>query len=113
MLDWRSYNCCGLGCFTCTAVLPLLQLVMYGIDGGVQAPAAVPFDDSVLGRKLQSWLEYILMPGGTAIPAQFVVDAVAAGRVATMAGAFDEAIEAGYTQELVHILQRVSSLIKY
>lgn len=47
------------------------------------------------------------MPGGAEILAQFVVDAVAAGRAATIASAFDEAIQAGYTQHLVHILQRV------
>lgn len=88
----------------------VLQLVMNGIDGGLQSPPAVPFDNSMLGRKLGFYLECLLMPGGAEIPAQFVVDAVAAGRAATVASAFDEAIQAGYMLQLVHILQRVKCI---
>ena len=92
----------------CTFILLVLQLVIYGVDGGFEPPFAVPFGNSLLGQKFQFYLEYALVPGGAEVPAQLIIDAVAAGDVHAVASALDEALQAGYTQQLVHILQRVS-----
>ncbi len=53
----------------------LLQLVIYGVGGAFQTPPAVPF-----GQALVRYLEYILMPGGAEVPAQLIVDLVAANQ---------------------------------
>lgn len=81
-------------------------LVIYGVDGGFQPTFAVPFDSSLLGQKFQFYLEYAPVPGRAEVPAQLIIDAVAAGDVHAVAGAFGEALQAGYTQQLVHILQK-------
>jgi len=50
------------------------------------------------------------MPGGAEVPAQLVADLVAANQTDEVAEAFDEAVSAGYTQQLVAILPQVCSL---
>ena len=94
--------------FFYTSIRLVLQLVMCGVDGGFEPPFAFPFDNSLLGQKFQFYLEYALVPGGAEVPAQLIIDAVAAGDVHVVVRAFDEALQAGYTQQLVHILQKVS-----
>ena len=93
----------------CTFILLVLQLVIYGVDGGFEPPFAIPFDNSLLGQKFRFYLEYALVPGGAEVPAQLIIDAFAAEDVHAVAGAFDEAraLQAGYAHQLVHILQRV------
>ena len=86
-------------------LVSLLQLVIYGVDGVFQTPPAVPF-----GQALVQYLEYILMPGGAEVPAQLIVDLVTANQTDEVAAAFDEAVSAGYTQQLVAVLQQVCSL---
>ncbi len=58
------------------------------------------------------YLEYILMPGGAEVPAQLIVNLVAANQTGEVAAAFDEAASAGYSQQLVAILQQVCSLAR-
>ncbi len=89
----------------CSDSVSLLQLVIYGVDGVFQTPPAVPF-----GQALVRYLEYNLMPRGAEVPAQLIVDLVAAKQTDEVAAAFDEAVSAGYTQQLVAVLQQVCSL---
>ncbi len=49
------------------------------------------------------------MPGGAEVPAQLIVDLVAANQTDEVAEAFDEAASAGYVQQLVAVLQQVCS----
>lgn len=81
------------------------NLVIYGVDGVFQTPPAVPF-----GQALVRYLEYILMPGGAEVPAQLIVDLVAANQTDEVAAAFDEAASAGYPQQLVAILQQAVTI---
>ena len=92
-------------CLRSDSPLYLLQLVIYGVDGVFQTPPAVPF-----GQALVRYLEYNLMPRGAEVPAQLIVDLVAAKQTDEVAAAFDEAVSAGYTQQLVAVLQQVCSL---
>ena len=94
-------------CLRSDSPLYLLQLVIYGVDGVFQTPPAVPF-----GQALVQYLEYILMPGGAEVPAQLIVDLVTANQTDEVAAAFDEAVSAGYSQQLVAILQQVCSLVR-
>ncbi len=89
----------------CSDSVSLLQLVIYGVDGVFQTPPAVPF-----GQALVRYLQYNLMPRGAEVPAQLIVDLVAAQQPDEVAAAFDEAVSAGYTQQLVAVLQQVCSL---
>jgi len=52
------------------------------------------------------------MPGGAEVPAQLIVNLVAANQTGEVAAAFDEAASAGYSQQLVAILQQVCSLAR-
>ena len=88
------------------------QLIIYGINGVLIPSGFVDFNVTLF-----HFLEVILRPGGADIPASFIVDAVNAGQVSTVAAAFDEAVQLGYTQQLIAILQQVlvtlASINKY
>ncbi len=83
----------------------LLQLVIYGLNGAIVPAETIPFDSAFFG-----YLEFVLKPGGAEVPASLVVDAVNAGDTATVAAVFDQAVQAGYTQQLVAILNQVGGL---
>ncbi|DBB15794.1 TPA: hypothetical protein ACH3X3_003993 [Trebouxia sp. C0006] len=98
----KSY---GTGVMVITPPAYACNLVIYGVDGVFQTPPAVPF-----GQALVRYLQYNLMPRGAEVPAQLIVDLVAAQQPDEVAAAFDEAVSAGYTQQLVAVLQQVCSL---
>lgn len=87
------------GSITASAIL---QLVIYGIDGVLEPAGFVDFEVT-----LKHYLDVLLRPGGAEIPATLIVDAVNAGEVATVAAAFDQVVELGYSQQLVAILEQV------
>ena len=82
-----------------------MQLVIYGISGAIVAEQVLPFDPTFF-----TYLEYVLRPGGAEVPAQLVVDAVAAGQTASVAAVFAQALDAGYYQQLTAILKAVMPL---
>lgn len=87
----------------------VLQLVIYGVDG-----AFVPEEDllssDVTGgvHNLTFYLERLLVPGGPEVPVSAIIAAVNGGRVADVAAAFDQAVQAGLAFQLINLLQEVS-----
>ena len=81
-----------------------LQVIIYGISGVLIPTGFVDFEDT-----LDHYLEVILRPGGAELPASFIVEAVNAGEIATVAAAFDDVVAQGYTQQLVALLKQVAA----
>ena len=86
--------------------LILLQLVIYGINADVVPPEFINFTST-----LYTYLEFVLKPGGAEVPAGLVLSAVEAGATPTVAAAFNEAVQLGYSQQLVAILKQVWTCI--
>ena len=76
-----------------------LQLVIYGIDVAFESADPLPFN--------QEFLPYLQLPGGAEVPAPLILAAVAANQTTVVAAAFNQALAAGYAQELADLLQQV------
>lgn len=88
--------------FTESSLNVALQVIIYGISGVLIPTGFVDFQDT-----LDHYLEVILRPGGAELPASFIVEAVNAGELATVAAAFDDVVDQGYTQQLIALLKQV------
>ena len=100
---WLAYACeyiCSL-----KKDSDLLQLIIYGVSGVVIPDGFVDFNDT-----LDHYLEVLLRPGGAEIPAQLILDAVAAGQIDVVAAAFDQAVQLGYASQLIPVLEQVATL---
>lgn len=85
--------------------LPVLQLVIYGINGVLVPEEAVDFSES----EFLQYLEITLEPGSAEVPAGLVIAAVQAGDLDSVADVFDNAITAGYTQQLVALITQAAT----
>ena len=85
-----------------------MQLVVYGVDGAF-VPEENLFASSEPGaiHNLTFYLESLLVPGGPEVPITAIIAAVNGGRVADVAAAFDQAVQAGLSFQLVNLLQEV------
>ena len=68
-----------------------------------------PADTLLFDQEFLPYLQFLLMPGGAEVPAPLIIAAVAANQTATVAAAFNQALAAGYAQELADLLQQVRS----
>ena len=80
----------------------VLQLIIYGVNAVLVPEGFIDFTSTLYG-----YLEYVLKPGGAEVPASLILEAVEAGETDTVAAAFDEAVQAGYSQQLIAILKQV------
>ena len=86
-------------------------MVIYGVDGPF-VPEENLFLNELPGsiHNLTHYLESVLVPGGPEVPITAIIDAVSGGRVAEVAAAFDQAVQAGLSDQLIAILQEVNEL---
>ena len=82
--------------------LLVLQLVIYGLNADVVPPEFINFTST-----LYTYLEVVLKPGGAEVPAGLVLAAVQAGATPIVAAAFNEAVQLGYSPQLIAILRQV------
>ena len=97
MLDLRRFTDCAQ-----------LQLVIYGVDGPF-VPEENLFLNDLPGsiHNLTHYLVSVLVPGGPEVPITAIIDAVGGGRVAEVAAAFDQTVQAGLSDQLIAILREV------
>lgn len=88
----------------------LLQLVIYGIDGSFVGQESLQNSTGAAGaiHNITNYLITYLVPGGPRVPINAVITFVRDNATEAVATAFDAALAAGYSEQLIALLKQVS-----